>query len=92
MRDCFLTLLLYIGISIRLKQVCARGNTLTFLSPYIVNLRMLPSLPCRGVDNTEACVSENRLRLTSQGYTIVSANLTDTQQRSDKMVQKDVKE
>ena len=38
------------GMSIRLKQVCARGNTFTFLSPYIVNLRMLPSLPCRSVD------------------------------------------
>jgi hypothetical protein len=41
-----LTLLLYMGISMRLKHVCARGNTFTFLSPKIVNLRIFPSLPC----------------------------------------------
>ena len=41
----FLTLLLYMGISMRLKHVCARGNTFTFLSPKIVNLRIFPSLP-----------------------------------------------
>ena len=34
-------------MSILLKHVCARGNTFTLRSPWIVNLRILPSLPCR---------------------------------------------
>jgi hypothetical protein len=36
---------LYMGRSMRLKHVCARGKTCTFLSPCKVNFLILPSFP-----------------------------------------------